>query len=114
MVKKLDSGEEIVASTNFYWGRVVREIRREQNISIKQLGRISGVGENTIGNIERRSQNCSVQVLEKILSSLGYELEAMTIDPKPIRFISARGLYGGKGERGDCESGVGKSYGDCV
>jgi|TARA_R110000787_G_scaffold25275_2_gene71075 transcriptional regulator with XRE-family HTH domain len=78
------------------WGKIVREIRREKDISIKQLGRLSDVGENTVGNIERRSQNCSVQILEKILSPLGYELEAMAIDPKPIRFISAKVLYEGK------------------
>ena len=81
-----------MADTNFYWGRIIREIRRAQDISIKQLGRLSGVGENTVGNIERRSQNCSVGVLDKILLALGYELEAMAIDPKPIRFIRSKRL----------------------
>ena len=78
-------------NTNFHWGRLIREIRKEKGISIKQLSELAGVAATTIGGIERNGYNTSIQVLEKILFALGYELEAMVIgNPKPLKFFSSK------------------------
>jgi len=75
---------------NFPWGNLIREIRKEKNISITQLSELAGVARTTIGSIERSSCNTTVQVLEKILFALDYELEAMVIGkPKQLKFFSA-------------------------
>tara|TARA_R100001086_G_C11814363_1_gene252432 strand:+ start:904 stop:1194 length:291 start_codon:yes stop_codon:yes gene_type:complete len=76
---------------NFTWGNLIREIRKEKNISMKQLSELSGVAATTIGGVERKGHNTSVQVLEKLLFALGYELEAMVIgNPKSLKFFSAK------------------------
>ena len=78
-------------NTNFHWGNLIREIRKEKGISIKQLSELAGVATTTISGIERKGHNTSIQVLEKILFALGYELEAMVIgNPKPLKFFSAK------------------------
>jgi|TARA_R110002020_G_scaffold2488_1_gene11674 transcriptional regulator with XRE-family HTH domain len=80
---------------NFHWGYLIREIRQERNISIKQLSQLADISESTAGCLERKMQRSTIQTLEKILFALGYELEAMAIDnPKPIRFFSAKTMKG--------------------
>jgi|TARA_R110000765_G_scaffold362288_1_gene452504 transcriptional regulator with XRE-family HTH domain len=76
---------------NFAWGNLIREIRKEKGINIKQLSELAGVAATTIGGVERKGHNTSIQVLEKLLFALGYELEAMVIgNPKPLKFFSAK------------------------
>ena len=75
--------------TPFNWGKLLREMRQEKNLSIKDLGQMCGVNASTISSIENGKRGPGVDTLEKILFSLGYELDAVIIDAPPLKFISA-------------------------
>lgn len=75
------------------WGKIIRDLREEQNLSIEKLAALSEVSKNTIANIELRGEkrSCSIRILEQILTILGHDLDAIPIeeDLKPVKFVSA-------------------------
>lgn len=55
-------------------GDVVRYIRKSKKISCDELATRSGIGLNTVKNIER-GHNATLKSIESVLDVMGYELE---------------------------------------
>jgi len=64
-----------MANTN--WGLMIRELREEQNVSQRQLSIQAKVNRQTLRNIENGLPHAQFDHVERCLSVLGYELEAM-------------------------------------
>ena len=57
---------------------VLLEIRREAGLTRPQLSLLSGIGTSTIENYERRKiAEPSIYKVEKLLSTMGYDLDAI-------------------------------------
>ncbi len=55
-------------------GQVIKERRKILKITQRTLAELSGVGINTLTKIERGEANPTVEVLDKILDTLGMEI----------------------------------------
>ena len=55
-------------------GTQIKERRRLLKVTQRQLAAISGVGINTLTKIERNEANPTLDILQKILDTLGLEL----------------------------------------
>ena len=55
-------------------GNAIKE-RRKMKITQRTLAELAGVGINTLTKIERGEGNPTIEVLEKILDTLGLELQ---------------------------------------
>lgn len=55
-------------------GDEIKRRRKLLNITQKTLSELAGVGINTLTKIERGESNPSINVLEKILNTLGMEI----------------------------------------
>lgn len=61
-----------------FWGELVVRLREEQKISQRQLASGAGVNRSTLRRIEEGTARGDIDVVERLLNYLGYELEAMT------------------------------------
>jgi ribosome-binding protein aMBF1 (putative translation factor) len=61
------------------WGEIVRSIRIEQGLSQRQLAELSGVNRNVLRRLENEGGSSTVEVLERLLEIVGYDLEAICI-----------------------------------
>jgi len=60
------------------WSNILLEIRREAGLTRPQLSLLSGIGTSTIENYERRKiAEPSIYKVEKLLSTMGYDLDAI-------------------------------------
>ena len=55
-------------------GQQIKERRKSLKVTQRLLAELSGVGINTLTKIERGDGNPSLNVLEKVLDTLGLEL----------------------------------------
>lgn len=55
-------------------GKAIKERRKMLKITQRTLAELAGVGINTLTKIERNEGNPSLDVLERILDTLGLEL----------------------------------------
>ena len=55
-------------------GNAIKERRKMLKITQRTLAELAGVGINTLTKIERNERNPSLDVLERILDTLGLEL----------------------------------------
>ena len=58
-------------------GTMIREIRREQEMQIGQLAKLSGLHRNTVSRVEMGFEGVSLENFEKLLAALGHEMEVM-------------------------------------
>ena len=56
-------------------GRVIKERRQSLSITQRELAALAGIGINTLTKIERGEANPSMAVIDKILNTLGLEIE---------------------------------------
>ena len=56
-------------------GNAIKERRKMLKITQRTLAELAGVGINTLTKIERNEGNPSLDVLERILDTLGLELQ---------------------------------------
>ena len=56
-------------------GNAIKERRKILKITQRTLAELAGVGINTLTKIERGEGNPTIEVLEKILDTLGLELQ---------------------------------------
>lgn len=56
-------------------GNAIKERRKMLKITQRTLAELAGVGINTLTKIERGEGNPTIEVLEKILDTLGLELQ---------------------------------------
>tara|TARA_R110000796_G_scaffold75010_3_gene168470 strand:+ start:4315 stop:4611 length:297 start_codon:yes stop_codon:yes gene_type:complete len=83
----------MIQNKNFHWGQLIKEIREEKGLTKKELSELSGVPATTIGEIENvrnKNRGSNIHIIDKILIALGYELEAIAIDPEPSKFCSTK------------------------
>lgn len=64
-------------------GDRIRQIRKEKQLSQEELGELSGLHTNYIGQVERGEKNVTIESLEKIVVGLGISMEHLFryIDP---------------------------------
>tara|TARA_R110002051_G_scaffold196148_2_gene263962 strand:- start:3060 stop:3296 length:237 start_codon:yes stop_codon:yes gene_type:complete len=64
---------------NVYWAQLLKKIREESGLSQRQLARKCGIPQRTLAEYENttKPRHLSIYRVEKILASMGYELEAM-------------------------------------
>lgn len=60
-----------------FWGRLIANLREEQGISQRTLAEKTGVYRSTLRRIEEGATSADMRTMEKLLSYLGYELEAL-------------------------------------
>ena len=58
-------------------GAIVRRIRKEQDLTLKQLARRTGLSVSLLSQIERAESSASVSSLYKIASGLGIKLTVL-------------------------------------
>ncbi len=61
-----------------FWGNLIRQLREEQDISQRLLATGAKVNRSTLRRIEDGSARGDIDIIEKLLNYLGYELEAET------------------------------------
>ena len=74
----------------FHWGQLIKEIREEKGLKKIELSKICDVPATTIGEIENKNRGTNIHIIDKIFIALGYELEAIILDPKPSKFCSTK------------------------
>ncbi len=62
--------------TNF-WGALVHQLRDEKRLSQRRLADEARVNRSTLRRIEEGTARGDIDVIERLLSNLGYELEAL-------------------------------------
>jgi len=67
-----------------HWACLLKNIREESGLSQRQLSRKCGIPQRTVAEYENvtKPRHLSIYRVEKILWTLGYELEALWINRK--------------------------------
>jgi|TARA_R100001143_G_scaffold62702_1_gene66750 transcriptional regulator with XRE-family HTH domain len=74
-----------------HWSTILLSIRKETGLTRTELSLRSGIGASTIENYERRKiSEPSIYKVEKMLQSMGYDLDAIRITD-PVSSFSYRG-----------------------
>ena len=62
------------------FGRRIRQLRKNDNLSQEQLAEITGLHRNYIGMVERGERNLTLQTVERLAQDLGVTaIELMTL-----------------------------------
>jgi transcriptional regulator with XRE-family HTH domain len=61
-----------------FWGKLVIQLRDEQKLSQRQLSAGAKVNRSTLRRIEDGTARGDIEIMERLLNYMGYELEAMT------------------------------------
>jgi transcriptional regulator with XRE-family HTH domain len=64
------------------WGEIVRQIREEQGLSQRELSALAGVNRNALRRLEKDETPGGIDVLEKIIHILGYEIDLYGIQKR--------------------------------
>ena len=56
-------------------GKMIREARKEQGLTQKELGQKMGLTESTVTKYEKGKQNLSLDTVQTIANALGIKLE---------------------------------------
>ena len=59
----------------------IKSLRLERGMSIRQLADATGVSKTTIVNIEQGYNSASIELVQRLLDHLGYELSNTTKRP---------------------------------
>lgn len=59
----------------------IKSLRLERGMSIRQLADATGVSKTTIVNIEQGYNSASIELVQRLLDHLGYELSITTKRP---------------------------------
>ena len=74
------------------WGSLIKALRVERGYTQRTLSTQAKVNRNTLRRIEGGETKGEVEVLERILRHLGYELEALECSNRSIHVHEAEGL----------------------
>lgn len=66
------------AQSNNFWGSLIAGLRAEQKVSQRQLAARARVNRSTLRRIEDGTARGDIDIMERLLKYLGYELEAMS------------------------------------
>lgn len=56
-------------------GKIIKDRRKELNVTQPELAELAQISVNTLYKVERGQANPSLEVLEKILDTLGLEIQ---------------------------------------
>jgi len=73
-----------------FWGRLIKQLRTEQGVTQRQLSQAARVPRPTIIRIENGDCPGFFDQMERIFSALGYELEALPVNPDTHDFGPAK------------------------
>lgn len=62
------------------WGQIVRDLMAEKRMSQRQLSDVSGVSRSKLKRFFRGENQLRMDVLERVLHTLGYEVEIFKLD----------------------------------
>jgi transcriptional regulator with XRE-family HTH domain len=60
-----------------FWGGLIRNLREEQRITQRTLAARTKVNRSTLRRIENGDTSADMDIMERLLAYLGYELEAL-------------------------------------
>ena len=80
-----------------FWGRLIKTLREEQGYTQRTLSIAAKVSRSTLRSMEAGCTSGDVDILERLLRTLGYELEAMATNS--IRPLPGTSLDGNPGRR---------------
>ena len=63
----------------------IKSLRLERGMSIRQLADATGVSKTTIVNIEQGYNSGSIELVQRLLDHLGYELSITTKRERPAQ-----------------------------
>ena len=66
-------------------GRAVRDARRRQGLTQRNVAEKAGIGQPTVSNVERGTQGVTLDTLLRILSTLRLELILQDRAPLPLQ-----------------------------
>jgi DNA-binding XRE family transcriptional regulator len=71
------SGASTVAEDANFWGKLVKELRAEFRMSQRELARHARVNRSTLRRLEDGIAGCNINIVERLLNTLGYDLDAL-------------------------------------
>ena len=66
------------------WGSLIRALRTKHGVSQRNLARWSGTNRSTLRRMENGTCLGMLDDIEAMLAALGYELDAIPIEQKPL------------------------------
>lgn len=54
-------------------GKVIRDLRKKKEISLRELAQTANISKSTLSNVENGNNNPSIETLEKIAKALGVQ-----------------------------------------
>src|ERR1035437_7022742 len=78
-------GSRAQLSENF-WGKLIRQLRLEQKVSQRELCRKCNIQSRTLRKYEEGKSTPYIDIIERILEALAYELEALNRDSIKERY----------------------------
>ncbi len=74
--------------SDHFWGNLIKSLRVERSLTQRQLAIEAKVNRSTLRRIEAGDTSADVVLLERILRTFGYELEAMEASAWAARTLS--------------------------
>lgn len=65
-----------------FWGQLIKSLREAQGISQRKLAGHASINRATLRKLERGEPGVAIEIVEKTLLCLGYELDAITVENK--------------------------------
>lgn len=65
-----------------FWGQLVKSLRETQGISQRKLASNASINRATLRKLERGEAGIAIEVVERVLQALGYDLDAVTGESK--------------------------------
>ncbi|MCL4743871.1 MAG: helix-turn-helix domain-containing protein [Burkholderiaceae bacterium] len=76
-----------------FWGELIRCLREEKGLSQRVLADRASVNRSTLRRIEAGKTSADIEMMERVLSYLGYELEAIDMEAHRARIAELRAKY---------------------
>jgi transcriptional regulator with XRE-family HTH domain len=71
------------------WGNMIQTLREDQHMSQRRLAHGAKVNRSTLRRIEAGTASCEIEIIERLLSYLGYELDAIEVSSREQRIKTA-------------------------
>ena len=65
-----------------FWGQLIKSLRETQGISQRKLAAHASINRAALRKLERGDPGVAIELVEKVLMELGYELDAITVESK--------------------------------
>jgi transcriptional regulator with XRE-family HTH domain len=75
-----------------FWGGLVRELRLKANVTQRSLAELCGVSRGYLQHIETGHRSGEADVIDRLLSALGYDLDAIQVSDPDARLERSKRL----------------------